>query len=376
MAARATKYDALATDIELLRTALHIPGLSVAIAENQEIGFAGGFGLADLEREVAASADTPYHIASLTKPFAAAVIMKLVEQGLLALDTPVAEILEDAEFPLGPGGAMVYGYRNACQRLRELSEDPALPFAALLRGYEGDRETVTVRHHITHTAHGKPGSAYKYNGFLFGFLAMIVATVSKREFRDLLVEWITGPLDMARTVPNLDSAAEEEALRQRAHYYRWTNDRSFTPSDWPPPTWGKWTNTIGLEVTQKIGASSGMVSTVLDLAKFDAAMDQNIVVSAQSKAEMYTPAQSHSGAPLPYGLGWFVQDLYGTEVIWHYGLEGDTYSSLWLKVPSVNTTMILLANCDRASRPFILGSGDVLRSPFASLFMNWVMDDG
>ncbi len=376
MAAPTSKYDALAGEIDRLRTELHIPGLSVAIAENQEIEFATGFGLADLEREVPASADTPYHIASLTKPFAATVIMKLVEQGRLDLDTPVADILEDAEFPLPPRGRMIHGYRDACRRLRELSEEPDLPFAAMMRGYNGDRETITVRHHITHTSEGKPGSVYHYNGFLFGFLTKIIETVSNRELRELLVDWITGPLDMASTVPNLDPDAEEVTLSQRARYYRWTKEHSFTPSVWPPPTWGKTVKTAGLEVTQRIGASSGMISTVLDLAKFDAAMDKDAVVSEQTKAAMYTPARSNSGTRFPYGLGWFIQDVDGQEVIWHYGLEGDTYSSLWLKVPAENTTMILLANSDSASRGFGLGVGDVLQSPFARLFISWVMYEG
>ena len=48
MAAPTSKYDALAGEIDRLRTELHIPGLSVAIAENQEIEFAAGFGLADV----------------------------------------------------------------------------------------------------------------------------------------------------------------------------------------------------------------------------------------------------------------------------------------------------------------------------------------
>ena len=373
MAAPNSKYDALAGEIDRLRTELHIPGLSLAITENQEIDFAAGFGLADLEREVPASADTPYHIASLTKPFAAAVIMKLVEQGRLDLDTPVAEMLEAADFPLLPGGGMIHGYRNACRRLREMTDDPNLPITSALERYNGDRETVTVRHHLTHTSQGKPGSIYNYNGFLFGLLGMIITTAANREFRELLADWITGPLDMARTIPNVDRDAEAALLKQRARYYRWTDEQGFMPSVWPPPTWGTLVKTAGLEVTQRVGASSGVVSTVLDLAKFDAAMDKNAVVAARTKAVMYTPARSNAGTRLPYGLGWFIQDVDGQEFIWHYGLEGDTYSSLWLKLPAANTTMILLANSDGASRGFGLGIGDVLQSPFARLFLSWVM---
>ncbi len=376
MAAPTSNFDALAGEIDRLRTELQIPGLSVAIAENQEIRLAAGFGQADLERTVPASADTPYHIASLTKPFAATVLMKLVEQGHLDLETPVAELLKDAEFPLAQDGGMIRGYRNACRRLRELSEEPDLPFAAMTRGYNGDRETITVRHHLTHTSEGKPGSVYHYNGFLFGFLTRIIETVANRELRELLVDRITGPLDMTGTAPYPDPAVEEATLGRRARYYRWTKEHGFTPSVWPPATWGKSVKTAGLEVTQRIGASSGMISTVLDLAKFDAAMDKNAVVSAQTKKSMHTPARSNAGTRLPYGLGWFIQDVDGQEVIWHYGYEPDTYSSLWLKIPAASTTLMLLANSDGASRGFGLGIGDVLQSPFARLFISWVRYEG
>ncbi len=364
--------DTLAGEFDRLRSALNIPGLSVALAEDQEITFAAGFGMADLERKVPASADTSYHIASLTKPFAAAILMRLVEQGRLDLDKPVAEFLEDAAFPLAPGGGMIHGYLNACQRLRDLDDEPDLPIAAMMRGYNGDRETITIRHHLTHTSEGKPGSVYHYNGFLFGFLTEVIEKAAKRAFRDLLGDWITGPLGMIRTLPNPDPAAEKETLAQRARYYQWTEADGMTPSVWPRPNWGRAVTTVGHEVTQRVGASTGMVSTVRDLARFDAAMDRDAVVSGKTKAAMYTPARSNGGTRLPYGLGWFVQDVDAQEVIWHYGFEPDAYSSLWIKVPGARSTMILLANSDGASRSFGLGIGDVLQSPFARLYISWV----
>ena len=54
-----------------------------------------------------------------------------------------------------------------------------------------------------------------------------------------------------------------------------------------------------------------MISTALDLAKFDVAMDQNLIVSQESKEAMFTPTLSNSGHPLPYGMGWFVQEHEG-----------------------------------------------------------------
>jgi len=122
-----------------------------------------------------------------------------------------------------------------------------------------------------------------------------------------------------------------------------------------------------------IYASAGMISTVLDLAKFNIAMDQNLLVSEESKKEMFTPTLSNSGQSLPYGLGWFVQANEGIKLIWHYGYEPGAYSSLILKIPEKETTLILLANSDGASASFDLGEGNVLNSPFAAEFINLFM---
>jgi CubicO group peptidase (beta-lactamase class C family) len=65
-------------EVERLRKELKIPGMSVAVMQEQEVIFARGFGYADLENRIPATEDTPYNIASCTKPFAAVVLMQLV----------------------------------------------------------------------------------------------------------------------------------------------------------------------------------------------------------------------------------------------------------------------------------------------------------
>jgi len=344
-------FQAYAQEIDQLRKELHIPGLSVAILKNREIVLAEGFGYADVKNKIPAEANTPYNIASLTKPFAAAVLMKLVEQGRLDLDVEMATILNDADFPYR--GDSIHGYANACAKIKKVSKNPFLLYGFLLKNYRCDTEKITVRHHLTHTSQGIPGQTYRYNGFLFKFLTQVAEEVSDKRFDELLVENITAPLEMTRTVPNINKDYQDKVLAVRAKYYRrglWGN---FVPSSYPV----------------KLSASAGMISTVIDLAKFDVAMDQNLIVSAETKQAMFTPTISNSGKLLPYGLGWFVQEYKGLKLIWHYGHAPRAYSSLILKVPEKEVTLILLANSDGASAPFNLGAGDVLRSRFVLAFL-------
>jgi CubicO group peptidase (beta-lactamase class C family) len=335
-----------------LRKELNIPGLSVAVLHRQQVVFANGFGYADIKNKIQATANMPYNIASLTKPFAAAVLMKLVEAGQLNLDDEMADILKDRVFSFPDGN--IHGYASACEKIKEISKDTSSRYAFLFQDYRCDTERITVRHHLIHTSQGVPGKAYRYNGFLYGLLSHVGEEVSGKSFAELLVENIIGPLEMTRTVPSQSDGHRDQVLAERAKYYRVGDTGDFVLSGYPA----------------KLSAAAGMISTVLDLAKFDVAMDRNLILSEESKQAMFTPTISNSGQPLPYGLGWFVQEHMGVKIVWHYGWAPKAYSSLILKVPQEEVTLILLANSDGASAPFRLGDGNVLRSPFGVKFLN------
>ena len=337
--------------VEKLREKHAIPGLSLAVRYRQQILFAEGFGYTNLEKKISATPETPYNLASLTKPFAAAVLMKLEEEGRLDLDAELAVLLENKVMTRGK--YTFHGYADACQKIREASRNPSFRrYASLIRDYRCDSEPITVRHLLTHTAQGVPGENYRYNGFLFGFLSSVAEVASGKDFDQLLVETIIKPLDMDRTIPTWDDRIRDRVLIERATYYR-KEPFGFAPS----------------EYRTRLSASAGMVSTVMDLAKFDQAMDQDLVVSKTSKEAILTATRSSSGIKLPYGLGWFVQEYQGMKLVWHYGHAPKAYSSLILKCLDRDATLILLANSDGASAPFDLGAGDVMKSPFASAFI-------
>ena len=348
--------QAFRQQIQSLRKKYNIPGLSVTILQNQQTVFADGFGYADLENKLPATVDTPYNIASLTKPFAAAVLMKLVEEGKLDLQDEMAVLLKDTQFQYD--NRTIDGYGNACKEIATASRDPNFDYAFLLKDYRCNTARIEVKHHLTHTAQGEPGASYRYNGFLFGVLSLVAEAVSGKNYADLLVETIIRPLNMTRTVPSIDDRIRQQVLADRAKYYKMGFGGDFVPSSYPV----------------KLSSSAGMISTVGDLAKFDVAMDRNLIVSKEAKAAMFTPTISKSGKPLPYGLGWFVQYHNDVKLIWHYGWAPKAYSSLFLKVPEKELTLILLANSDGASAPFRLGGGNVLRSPFAAVFLSLFTD--
>jgi CubicO group peptidase (beta-lactamase class C family) len=295
------RIQAFQQKVDSLRQKLKIPGLSVAILKGQQVMFANGFGYANIKKKTPATKNTPYHMASLTKPFAAVVLMKLVDEGKLDLEDEMADILKDTPFPFS--GSTVHGYDNVCEKIREIGKDTSLPFAELIQDYRFDNEKITVRHHLTHTSQGVPGEAYRYNGFLYGMLSLIAEEVSGKSFSELLVDNIIRPVKMTRTVPNISDRHRDAVLADLTKYYKITNAGKFVISQWPSKEVIMAFKEKGLKISERLNAGSGMISTALDLAKFDVAMDRDLIISKESKEAMFTPTISNSGQPLPYGIG-------------------------------------------------------------------------
>ena len=324
------RFEAFGKQLDTFRSELAIPALSAAVVQDGRVVWAGAFGYADVEHRVPATPDTPYEIASVSKPIGATLLMQLVEQGRLKLDDPMSKYSEDIK-----------------------------------------RDAIKVRHVLTHIAEGTPGEKYEYNGNVFDMLTDVVIAASGKRYRVLLADNIIDPLGMTNTSPGNDIADGLPKMEQilgtaRARHYADVLTRLAKP--YRTDTDGKLVQSE--EPNRGIGTANGVVTTVLDLAKFDAAVDEHKLVSAATQEQMWTNARTNDGRPIPYGLGWFVQNIGGTRVIWHNGYLPDRYSALYLKVPEKRLTLIVLANSDALSARFQLAKGDVTRSPIACAFLS------
>lgn len=318
-------YAQFATDLEQLRQDLHIPGMAAAIVQDQELVWAEGFGYANVEEKIPATADTPFHLASVTKPIAATLLMQLVEEGVLDLSDPVAD----------------YGV------------------------FIGNPD-VTIWHLLTHTSEGVPGTAHNYDGSRFAALGQVIARASGQSFGQLLAERMLRPLNMEHTAPNpagwegflatlglqADNRQNPTVYRQLARPYQFDAQYENIPGSYP----------------LHFSPAAGLLASVTDLAQFDIALDNDLLLRPETKEQMFTAARANSGAELIYGLGWYTQQYHDTRLIWHSGGWTPSVSALLLKVPDENLTFIILANNYNLTRPFPLGDGDVLVSTPALLF--------
>lgn len=321
--------------LDSLRRQYAIPGLSAAVVNNGQIIWEAGFGFQDVENQIPATPDTPYRTASITKTFASMLLMRCVERGTLNLDTPIRS------------------YTSGIADSR-----------------------VTVRHLVTHTSQSSPpGESYLYSGDRYNYLTPVVESCTGKSFREALAKDILDPLAMNDSVPGQDMefpSSQAAALFTPETLERYQRVIQRLAKPYVVDNFGR--PILSAYPPKGIFASAGLISTVRDLARYDAAMDQHLLLASQTQQQAWTNHVNSKGQKLPYGLGWFVQ-MYGSErLIWHYG-QWDTFSGLFLKVPGRNVTLILLANSSRLSSPFnSLGAGNVTGSPFANLFLQMLAD--
>ena len=314
-------------ELDQLRVSLQIPGLSAAIAQDGEIVWSKGFGYADVREDKPASPTTSFHLASLTKIFAATIVMQLVEDGQLDLDAPISD----------------YGVDLSSQG------------------------TILVRHLMTHTSEGTPGAAFKYNGNRFGELGKVIEGASGRTFGELLVERILQPLGLPHTAPNvkdddnfrLTGFDRNEFIDNMATGYE-LSDGEVKEKDYP----------------SLFGPAAGLIGSVEDVAAYSLAIDQRQFLQPETWEEMLTPATAPNGEPLAYGLGWFIHFHEDIKFEWHYGWW-TANSSLIVRVPERGLTFVVAANSDAMSSRYGLGGdSDLLRSDVARLFVeSFVLGD-
>ena len=296
--------------LERIRTDLKIPGFSAAITKDRKIVWAKGFGYANREKSIQATPETVYHLASLTKSFAATIIMQLIEENKLTLETSISDF-----------------------------------------GIELDSQGI-----ISHTSEGIPGSHYRYNGNRYAHLDEVMSSVTDSSFCQLLNKRIIVPLNLSLTAPYPLSPnnclQNSQILGKLAQGY--TSNGQYI-----------------LNYQTYFGAAGGLVSNVIEMSKFSIALDNDILLTAQSKELMFTPTISNSGNELPYGLGWFIDKNEGVKIIWHYGYW-DAVSSLIIKIPERELSFVILANSDRLSSASqgIGSDEDVNRSVVAQEFLN------
>jgi CubicO group peptidase (beta-lactamase class C family) len=324
-------YEVFGAYLESLREQAGIPGFAVAIVDTNGIIWERAYGRQDIGRSIATRTDTPFPANGLTQIVTAAMALRCAEERQLELDATIGSF-----------------------------------------GVDTGEPDATIRQLLTHTTGAPENLSYAYRPERLAPLWPILRTCTvdsyRESFANLLARFgmfdsVPGPniiavVPPAEGVPAPGDVERYTAVLQRQAMPYMVDDRRRAVQSAYPET--------GASLTP----STGLVTTVLDLAKFDLALKQGLIVTPQTLAQAWSAPANASGVALPHGIGWFVQNYNGEKVVWQFGLTENAASSMMITLPSRGLTLIMMANSDGLVRLYSPMSGDVSVSPFARLFLN------
>jgi D-alanyl-D-alanine carboxypeptidase len=291
----------------------HIPGLSLAVLRKGKPLILQGYGLADLEHNVPATAETLYQIASNSKQFVATAIMLLAQEGKLTLDDPISTYFEDAPVIWQPitirhllthtSGIVRDGLADYWETPSAMHLDYAHPeMYAIIAGRELDFV---------------PGEKSSYSNSGYFLLGLIIEQLTGKTLNAVLVERIFRPLGMNATRINDPQAV----LPNRAGGYATAKPTGEpnTESNTEPNAQRSWCKPRYIGLRHHF-ANGGLVSTVADFAKWDAALYNDQLLPQSKWQEMWQPIKLNDGTLSDRGLGWVVTEFEGHRLINHGGL--------------------------------------------------------
>ena len=315
-----------------------VPGVAVAIVRGGEVVKAQGYGLANVEHQVAVRPETIFQSGSVGKQFTSTAVMLLVEEGKLALSDPLTKFFPEAPAP----------WRGITVR-HLLTHTSGLP--------DYGPETVDYRKDYTEEELARlafglklefaPGSRWNYSNTGYVLLGIIVGKASGRFYGDLLAERVFAPLGMktARVI------SEADIVPNRAAGYRLV-DGQLKNQEWVAPK---------LNTT----ADGSLYLSVLDLVAWDRGLRAGAVLKPASWEAVLTPVRLNSGRPYPYGFGWAVEETAGQAVHRHDGAWQGFKSGIARFLGS-DLTVVVLANLAEADPTrFVDGIAALLDSRLA-----------
>jgi CubicO group peptidase (beta-lactamase class C family) len=298
-------------------TSYKIPGLAAAIATDEGVVFAKGYGEASPGVDV--TPDTPFLLGSTTKTFTALAVMRLVEQGRVELDSPVKKYLP--EFQLTVKGAEDnITVRHLLNHTSGLS-GKGMPGSTLGEA-SLQKELLSLRHCAPDSP---PGKRYAYFNGNYRLLGLIVERVSGVKYGEFLTAEILGPLSMNNTRAGPEGVEALAAGHGQLFGFPFRRKQIYRPGALP---------------------SGYIVSSVSDLARFlvaeiKAGSGKPAPLDSETVKATWSPPESGKGG---YAMGWQAIDEPVNGRFLVHGGALENYRSFLFINPELNLGFALLMN--------------------------------
>ena len=300
----------LQTDIPPLLQQADVPGLSIALIRNGKLVWSGAFGVSNADTKKPVDANTVFEAASLSKPVFAYAVMKLVDEGKLALDSPLNGYL-------GNNYDVVNDDRiNLITARRVLSHTSGFP------NWRDNDRTKTLLIHF------KPGEKFSYSGEGMVYLSKVVEKITGLRFEEFMQQYALRPLGM--TASSYIWRSRYDSLKAYRHDLLGRLSGRNQPPDGKEDTAHDHGN-----------AAASLQTTALDYARFVIALMKGYGLKKATWQQMLTPQirVDSTYPPIAWGLGIGLETMPEGEYLWHWGDNGDAKAYVTAFLPEKNAVV-------------------------------------
>lgn len=299
------------------------PGATVIITRDGETLLRKGYGMADMEHNIALQPDMVFRIGSITKQFTAVAVLMLEQEGKLKVSDEIQKYI-----PSYPKKEQPITVEHL------LTHTSGIPSYTSIPGWMTSkiREDLSVSEMIDEwddmDLEFEPGTQWKYNNSGYFMLGAVIEAASGMSYGDFIEKKIFAPLEMQSSFYD----SETRIILKRVQGYQ-------------PQGAFDYANAPFLDMDQP-GAAGGLMSTVDDLAKWDAALYTDKLLSAEARERLWTSYKLADGEDTGYGYGWAVGEHNGKRIIHHSGgIFG--FATLGIRVPEEKLYIAVLSNGHR-----------------------------
>jgi len=278
-----------------------LPGLSIALVDDQKVVWSHGFGYADPLTKTPATADTLYRVGSVSKPFTTLLLMMLVEMGLIDLDVPVQRYLPEFS-PKNTFKKDITLRQMVSHRSGLVRESPA-------GNYFDDSGTTladTVKSINSTTLVYPPEKTTSYSNAALATVGYVLERMQKQPFAGLIQQRLLAPLGMKSS-----SFAPDAELRKRvAKAAMWT----YHGREFAAPTWD-----MGMAPAGSLYSSANDLGKFLMFLFARGRTAKGQLLKKETLESMWKIQFAKPDAKTGFGLSFFVSELEGHRRVGHGG---------------------------------------------------------
>lgn len=264
--------------IDSLMEAQDIPGMSAAVGKGSEVIWSEGFGFSDLTHDVRVNPMTRFRIGSVSKPFTAAALAHLVEEGAVDLDAPVRSYVPSFPAKRWPVTIrQLAGHIGGMRHYRGRENFSMAPYPDVLSGLEIFRDDSLI---------SEPGTEYSYSSHAWNLISAVVEAASGEPFLDYMDRVVFGPLEMSSTMAD----EVRPVIPHRTRFYARNEDGDVVNAPYVDNSY-KW-------------AGGGFLSTPEDMLRFANAHHAPGYLQAGTLEMLFAPQTLRDGSETGYGIGW------------------------------------------------------------------------